>query len=285
MARRRRQAGPGVSRPARLDWPALGWQAVFLGVPLALIAAVSVASRGPYGTLEWGLGLDAYRRLLDPLYCSVFARSLALAGLNTILCAVLAYPIAYWIARAPRKKQGLLVLLVLIPFWTNVLVRLYAWMFILGRAGPLNAMLQAAGLAQEPVEVLFTPGAVVLGLVYEHLPFMILPLYATLEKIDWALVDAARDLYATPAQAFWRVTLPLSRPGLAAGSILVFVWTLGDFVTPDILGGSKIVMAGNLIHQQYLVLRDWPFGSALSFGLMAVVGAGLALARRAEAVR
>ena len=272
-----------MSRHPRLDWPALAWQAAFLGVPLLLIAGVSLASRGPYGTLVWSLSAGAYSRLADSLYISVFARSLALAALNTAVCAVLAYPVAYWIARAPKKKQGLLVLLVLIPFWTNVLVRLYAWMFILGRAGPLNELLRAAGWPYGPVEVLFTPSAVVLGLVYEHLPFMILPLYATLEKIDWALVDAAQDLYASPARAFWQTTLPLSRPGLAAGSILVFVWTLGDFVTPDILGGSKFVMAGNLIHQQYLVLRDWPFGSSLSFGLMAVVGAGILLARRLEA--
>lgn len=255
----------------RLGLPALAWLAVFLGLPMALIAAVSLASRGPYGGVEWRFAVSAYGRLFDALYIGVFARSLALAALNTALCAVLAFPIAYWIARSPKRVQSALVLAVLIPFWTNVLVRLYAWMFILGRSGPFGA------------DILFTPGAVVLGLVYEHLPFMILPLYATLEKLDWSLVDAAQDLYATPAQAFFKVTLPLARPGLAAGAILTFVWTLGDFVTPDILGGSKVVMAGNLIHQQYLVLRDWPFGSALSFGLMAVVAAGLVAARRQEA--
>lgn len=271
-----------MSHHRRLDWPALAWQAVFLAVPLALIVAVSLASRGLYGGVEWRFGLSAYGRLFDSLYVGVFARSLGLAALNTTVCAVLAYPLAYWIARSPKRRQGPLVLLVLIPFWTNVLVRLYAWMFILGRSGPLNAILSALGRRGEPVEFLFTPGAVVLGLVYEHLPFMILPLYATLEKLDWALVDAAQDLYATPAQAFWRVTLPLSRPGLAAGSVLVFVWTLGDFVTPDILGGSKLVMAGNVIHQQYLVMRDWPFGSALSLALMAVVAGCLALSRRQE---
>lgn len=267
----------------RLDWPALAWQSIFLAVPLGLIVAVSLSTRGPYGGIEWQLSLSAYRRLFDALYIEVFARSLLLAALNTAVCAVLAYPLAYWIARAPKRRQGPLVLLVLIPFWTNVLVRLYAWMFILGRSGPLNAVLTAAGRTGEPVDFLFTPGAVVLGLVYEHLPFMILPLYATLEKIDWALVDAAYDLYATPAQAFWRVTLPLSRPGLAAGAVLVFVWTLGDFVTPDILGGSKLVMAGNVIHQQYLIMRDWPFGSALSLALMGVVAGCLALSRRREA--
>lgn len=266
----------------RLGWPALAWLSVFLGVPLVLIGAVSVATKGPYGGVEWSLALSAYGRLFDGLYVGVFARSLALAALNTVLCALLAFPIAYWIARSSKRMQGALVLAVLIPFWTNVLVRLYAWMFILGRSGPLNTALTSV-TGGEPAELLFTRGAVILGLVYEHLPFMILPLYATLEKLDWALVDAAQDLYATPRQAFLKVTLPLARPGLTAGAILTFVWTLGDFVTPDILGGSKVVMAGNLIHQQYLVLRDWPFGSALSFGLMAVVGAGLFAARRQEA--
>lgn len=270
------------SHHRRLGWPALAWLSVFLGAPLGLIAAVSLAAKGPYGGVAWAFSPAAYGRLLDALYVGVFARSLALAALNTALCAVLGFPVAYWMARSTKRAQGALVLAVLIPFWTNVLVRLYAWMFILGRAGPLNAALTAL-TGEEPAELLFTPGAVVLGLVYEHLPFMILPLYATLEKLDWALVDAARDLYATPRQAFLRVTLPLARPGLAAGAILTFVWTLGDFVTPDILGGSKVVMAGNLIHQQYLILRDWPFGSALSLGLMAVVAAGLAAARRQEA--
>ncbi|TBR23213.1 ABC transporter permease [bacterium] len=249
---------------------------------MALIAAVSLATKGPYGGVEWAFSLGAYGRLFDGLYIGVFSRSLALAGLNTLLCAVLGFPIAYWMARSSKRMQGALVLAVLIPFWTNVLVRLYAWMFILGRSGPLNSGLVSLH-GGEPAELLFTRGAVVLGLVYEHLPFMILPLYATLEKLDWALVDAAQDLYATPRQAFFKITLPLARPGLTAGAILVFVWTLGDFVTPDILGGSKVVMAGNLIHQQYLVLRDWPFGSALSLGLMAVVGAGLFAAKRQEA--
>lgn len=266
----------------RLGWPALAWLSVFLGLPLGLIAAVSLAAKGPYGGVAWALSAGAYGRLLDSLYIGVFARSLGLAALNTVLCAVLGFPVAYWMARSSKRMQGALVLAVLIPFWTNVLVRLYAWMFILGRSGPFNSALTALG-GGEPMELLFTPGAVVLGLVYEHLPFMILPLYATLEKLDWALVDAARDLYATPRQAFLKVTLPLARPGLTAGAILTFVWTLGDFVTPDILGGSKVVMAGNLIHQQYLVLRDWPFGSALSLGLMAVVGAGLVAAKRQEA--
>ena len=267
----------------RLGWPALGWLLLFLGVPLGLIAAVSLATKGPYGGVEWSPTLGAYGRLFDSLYIGVFARSLGLAALNTVLCALLGFPMAYWIARSSKRMQGVLVLALLIPFWTNVLVRLYAWMFILGRSGPLNSALGALTGGGEPAELLFTRGAVILGLVYEHLPFMILPLYATLEKLDWALVDAAQDLYATPRQAFFQITLPLARPGLTAGAILTFVWTLGDFVTPDILGGSKVVMAGNLIHAQYLVLRDWPFGSALSFGLMAVVGAGLFAARRQEA--
>jgi spermidine/putrescine transport system permease protein len=271
-----------IKRSRRLFLPALSWLCVFFALPLALIVLVSFAGRGQYGGAEARLDFSSYLRLADGLYLKVFLRSFALAALNTAVCAVLAFPLSYWMARQPKRRQSLLVLLVLIPFWTNVLVRLYAWVFILGRSGPLNAAGMAAGLLKEPAELLFTWRAILIGLVYEHLPFMILPLYAALEKVDWALVDAARDLYATPWRAFTRVVLPLSRPGLVAGGILVFVWTLGDFVTPDLLGGGKNIMVGNLIQQQYLVLRDWPFGSAMSLFLMALVCGGLALYLRQE---
>ena len=271
-----------IKASRRLFLPALAWLCVFFALPLAFIILVSFAARGPYGGAEARFDLSSYLRLADPLYLRIFFRSFALAALNTAVCAVLAFPLSYWMARQPKRRQGLLVLLVLIPFWTNVLVRLYAWVFILGRSGPLNSAGMALGLLGEPAELLFTWRAILIGLVYEHLPFMILPLYAALEKVDWALVDAARDLYATPWRAFTRVVLPLSRPGLVAGGILVFVWTLGDFVTPDLLGGGKNIMVGNLIQQQYLVLRDWPFGSAMSLLLMGLVCGGLALYLRQE---
>lgn len=265
-----------------LLWPSAAWLGVFFALPLGLILLISLSTRGADGGVAWTASPEAWLRLADGLYLSILARSLGAAALNTALCALISFPVAYWMARAPKRLQGPLVLLILIPFWTNILVRLYAWMFILGYAGPLNAAAAALGLIGEPMELLFTRKAVLLGLVYEHLPFMILPLYAAMEKIDWSLVDAARDLYATSWGAFWRVVAPLSAPGLAAGSILVFVWTLGNFITPDLLGGAKHLMVGNLIQQQYLVLRDWPFGSALSLLVMLVTAGGIVLHMRQE---
>ncbi|MBI4055668.1 MAG: ABC transporter permease [Elusimicrobia bacterium] len=270
--------------PTKLKFflPAISWLFLFFLLPLLLIVVVSFASRGDYGGLEWRLGLQNYLRLFDPLYLPVFWRSLCLALSSTFVCIALAYPISIWMARVSKRWQGVLLLLVLIPFWTNVLIRLYAWMFILGRSGLFNSLGQSLGLWGEPLEILFTQKAIFIGLVYSELPFMVLPLYATLEKIDWNLVEAARDLYAGSAQVFWKVILPLSRPGLVAGSILVFVSILGDFVTPDLLGGAKNMMVGNLVQQQYLVVRDWPFGSALSLALMVLITVGIHFYLRQE---
>jgi len=244
---------------------------VLFGVPLLLVLAVSFASRGTYGGIEWALTLDNYTSIADPLYLRIFWRSLWLAVVTTVLCLVMGFPLAYVMARAPKRWQGLLLLLVIIPFWTNFLVRTYAWMFILRTEGLLNQALMALGLIGEPLNLLFTDTAVLIGLVYGYLPFMILPLYATLERLDRSLVEAAWDLYAKPWQVFTRVILPLSKPGVIAGCVLVFIPSLGAYVTPDLLGGARTMMIGNLIQHQYLVVRDWPFGSALSFVLMAGV--------------
>ncbi|MFA6030684.1 MAG: ABC transporter permease [Elusimicrobiota bacterium] len=271
-----------LSARLRLFIPPFSWVAVFYVFPLLLILVVSFAARGQWGGVRWEFHPANYARLLDPLYLKVFARSLVLTSAATLLCAVLAFPISWWMARLPRGRREVALLLVLIPFWTNILVRLYAWMFILGRGGLLNSLLVASGLVSEPLPILYTREAVLLGLVYGQLPFMVLPLYAALEKIDVALLEAARDLYATPWQAFRRVVLPLSKPGLVAGCILVFASTLCDFVTPDLLGGARVALIGNLIQGQYLVVRDWPFGSALALAEMALIGGGLVLYLRAE---
>ena len=236
-------------------------------LPLALVGMVSFLRRAPYGGFEWGL--------LDPLYLPVLTRSFLLSFLTAFLCLVLAFPISYWIATRRKKVQAVLILLVLIPFWTNLLVRLFAWMFLLGNTGFFNVFLQKSGLIRDPLEMLFTRWAVLLGLVYGELPFMILPLYAALEKLDRTLLEAAGDLYAHPWRIFWEVILPLSKPGWVAGSILVFISCLGDFVTPDLMGGARHMLVGNLIQQQYLVVGDWPFGSALSLVLMALTMAGI----------
>ncbi|MEK7656137.1 MAG: ABC transporter permease [Elusimicrobiota bacterium] len=267
---------------SRLSLPAFLWLGVFFILPLLHILLVSFSARGPYGGVRWGLGLGNYLRLSDPLYLVLFLRSLAVAGVSTLLCAALAFPISWWMARLPRPWQGISVLLILIPFWTNILVRLYAWIFILGRSGLFNKAAQALGLISAPWEILYTKEAILLGLVYGHLPFMILPLYAAMEKIDKGLIEAARDLYASSWQVFLRVILPLSKPGLVAGAALVFASIPCDFVTPDLLGGAKNMMLGNLIQQQYLTARDWPFGSAVSLMAMVVIGAGVMVYLRQE---
>lgn len=244
---------------------------VLFGVPLLLVLAVSFASRGTYGGIEWALTFTNYTSIADPLYLRIFWRSLWLAVATTAICLAMGFPLAYVIARAPRRWQGVLLFLVIIPFWTNFLVRTYAWMFILRTEGLLNQALLALGLIHEPLNLLFTDWAVLIGLVYGYLPFMVLPLYAALERLDRSLVEAAWDLYAKPVQVFTRVVLPLSRPGVIAGCVLVFIPSLGAYVTPDLLGGARTMMIGNLIQHQYLVVRDWPFGSSLSFVLMAGV--------------
>lgn len=244
---------------------------VLFGVPLILVLAVSFASRGTYGGIEWVGTLGNYTSIADSLYLRIFWRSLWLAVLTTVICLVMGFPLAYVIARAPKRWQGVLLFLVIIPFWTNFLVRTYAWMFILRTEGLLNQALLSLGLIHEPLNLLFTDMAVLIGLVYGYLPFMVLPLYAALERLDCSLIEAAWDLYAKPMQVFTRVVLPLSKPGMIAGCVLVFIPSLGAYVTPDLLGGARTMMIGNLIQHQYLVVRDWPFGSALSFVLMAGV--------------
>jgi spermidine/putrescine transport system permease protein len=195
-----------------------------------------------------------------------------LAFANTILCLLVGYPFAYYVARREdARTRNILLVLVMVPFWTNFLIRTYAWRVILGSDGTLNTFLLWLGLIREPLPLLFNDGAVIVGLVYGYLPFMVLPLYAAIDRIDFSLMEAAGDLYANGRRAFWHVLLPLSLPGVIAGSVLVFVPSLGAFVTPDLLGGAKTVMIGNLIQSQFLTARDWPFGSAFSVLLMAVV--------------
>jgi spermidine/putrescine transport system permease protein len=265
-----------------LTAPALVWLTLFFLLPLVLVLLISFASRGTYGGVEWTFGLGNYLRLFDPLYGRVFLRSLLLAGLTTGLCLLLGFPMAYFIARAPAKWQGIWLLLVMIPFWTNFLVRTYAWMFILRTEGLLNTGLLWLGLIDQPIEILYTDTAVLIGLVYSYLPFMVFPLYAAIERLDRSLVEAAWDLYASGWAVFWRVVLPLTKPGVIAGCILVFIPSVGAFITPDLLGGARSMMVGNLIQHEYLVVRDWPFGSAVAFVLMGVVMLGVLAYFRVE---
>jgi spermidine/putrescine transport system permease protein len=248
---------------------------VFFLLPLLLVLAISFASRGPYGGVQWSFSLTNYTMIVDPLYLQIYGRSLLLAAATTAMCLLMGYPLAYFIARAPMRWQGVWLLLVIIPFWTNFLVRTYAWMFILRTEGLLNTMLQEAGLIRTPIEILYTDWAVLIGLVYGYLPFKVLPLYAAIERLNRSVVEAAWDLYANGWSVFWRVIFPLTKPGVIAGCLLVFIPSIGAYITPDLLGGAKTMMVGNLIQHEYLVIRDWPFGSAIAFVLMTLVILGV----------
>lgn len=260
------------------DWllaPTLLWMGVFFFAPLFLMLIISFASRGTYGGIEWTLSFANYRALADTLYLQIYLRSFVFATITTALCLLLGFPLAYHIARAPARWQGVWLILVMIPFWTNFLVRTYAWIFILRTEGLLNTVVMGLGLRQDPIEILYTDAAVLIGLVYGYLPFMVLPLYAAIERLDVSVVEAAWDLYASGWSVFWRVVLPLVKPGVIAGCLLVFIPSLGAFITPDLLGGARSMMVGNLIQHEYLVIRDWPFGSAVAFVLMGLVMLGV----------
>ena len=251
--------------------PATIWLLIFFIIPLIIVLVYSFLERGTYGGVTWEFTLKNYQRLANDLYLNIFWRSLGLASLTTLICLIIGYPLAFFIATSSTRWRNLLLFLVIIPFWTNFLVRTYAWIIILRSEGMINTILQSLNLIQEPLNLLFTPFAVIVGLIYGYLPFMILPLYATIERLNFSLVEAAQDLGANQIRTFFRIILPLTLPGIIAGSILVFIPALGAFITPDILGGAKTVMVGNLIQNQFLQARDWPFGSALSMGLMVLV--------------
>lgn len=253
--------------------------AVLFIAPMLIVLGYSLLTRGAYFGQSLPLTFENYTRLVDPLYARVLLRSLLLAAIATALCLVMGFPMALFIARAGRRKT-LYLNLIMLPFWTSFLVRLYAWMFLLRDTGLINTALQSAGLVHQPLPLLYNDGAVILGLVYGQLPFMVLPLFATIERLDRTLFEAAADLGARPRATFLRVMLPLCQPGIVAGCVLVFIPCLGAYLVPDLLGGGKSVMIGNLVQNQFTTARDWPFGSALSLTLMTLVMAGLLLVLR-----
>lgn len=251
--------------------PATIFLVIFFVVPLLILLLYSFLERGNYGGINWIFTLDNYQRLGNGIYWGVLGRSCWLAFLTTIACLLIGYPIAFFIATRSKQWRNILLLLVIIPFWTNFLVRTYAWMILLRTEGVINTTLQNLHFIDQPLTLLFTPFAVAVGLIYGYLPFMILPLYATIERFNFTLVEASHDLGANDLKTFWRVMLPLTRRGIMAGSFLVFIPSVGAFITPDLLGGAKTIMIGNLIQNQFLKSRDWPFGSTLSILMMAVV--------------
>jgi len=261
--------------------PAVVWLAVFFLLPLVLIAIVSLGTRDELGRIVLAdLSLRNYERAFNPDYLPTLVNALRYALLTTVASLLIGYPIAYWISRYGGRHKVLLLVLVLLPFWTSWLIRTYAWMIILRDNGIVNGFLQAVGLTSEPIILLNTDFAVVLGMTYGFLPFTILPIYIAIDRLDGNLVGAARDLYASGRSAFLHVTLPLSMPGVVAASILTFIPSMGDFVTPDLLGGAQQTTIAKVIQERFLDGRDWPFGSALGFILIAVTLVGTVVALR-----
>lgn len=251
--------------------PALLWLLLFILAPLAIVVVVSMATRGPYGRTVYEFTPSNFLRAFDPLYLRAYWRTAWIATTTTLLCAVVSYPVAYYLAlRAPERWKRALLVLTVIPFWTSFLIRTYAWILLLRSEGVINSALMGTGLIGAPLRLLYSDFAVLVGQVYGELPFMILPIYVSLDRLDIRLLEAAQDLGANRFWTFVKITLPLSRPGLIAGIALVFIPSLGAFITPDLLGGAKSVMIGNLIQNQFAQLNQ-PFGSALSLMLTAAV--------------
>ena len=255
------------SRPGWVAWallaPMVFWLLAFVVIPGAILLVYSFCERDEVGGVIFSFTIKNYGRVFDPVYLRIFGRSVGYAAVTTALCVVIGYPVAYYIARVEESLRNKLLLLVMVPFWTSFLIRTYAWITILKQEGLLNSFVQSMGLDIGPFNLLYTPTAVIIGLVYAYLPFMILPIYGSAEKLDNSLIEAAYDLGAGPVRAFSSVIVPLTMPGIAAGTLLVFVPAIGMFAITDLMGGAKVPMIGNVIQNQFLQARDWPFGAAL----------------------
>lgn len=265
---------------------------IFLLVPLALVVMISLVEGGRYGGVIWSFDNGtAYERLLytprldgtvelNVSFLTIFARSLMLAAMTTLICFLIAFPAAFYISRCPAWAKNILLLLIMFPFWSNLLVRTTSWIILLRDQGLVNQMLMGLGLTSNPLTLLYTNGSILVGLVYVYIPFMILPIFTSLERLDFRLVEASFDLFASRMKTLRHVILPLTIPGIAAGSILVFIPSLGAFITPDLLGGGKKLMLGSLIQMQFTTGRNWPYGASLSVLLLALVLVALFLNAR-----
>ncbi|AWS48237.1 ABC transporter permease [Streptosporangium sp. 'caverna'] len=251
--------------------PGLTYLIVLLLVPLALLLSYIPFRRGRFGGIVYELTGENFTRLIDPLYLDVVLGSLKIATIATVIALLVGYPTAYLIAQLPRKWKTIALVAIVLPFWTNFLVRIYAWIILLSGPGLVNSTLMDLGLIDKPLELLYNQGTIITGLVYSYLPLMVLPLYAAIEKLDPQLREASANLGARPARTFLSVTLPLTLPGVITGCLFVFVPSFGNFVVPELLGGGRSIMVGNLIRDQFLKARDWPFGATLSLALIAVL--------------
>lgn len=252
-----------------------GWLALFVLVPNLMVIATSFLSRDPDQLVQMSFSLESYLRLLDPLYFSILLQSTQFAITATVCCLLLAYPFAFAVVKAPKALRPILLFLLIVPFWTNSLIRTYALKIFLGKKGLLNDALLSLGVIDTPIRFINTETAVVLGMIYILLPFMVFPIYSSLEKLDVRLIEASRDLGASSLQTFLKITLPLTTPGILAGALLVFLPAMGMFYVADLLGGAKNLLVGNIIKTQFLTIRDWPFGSAASVLLTLAMGAML----------
>jgi spermidine/putrescine transport system permease protein len=257
--------------------PVVIWMVCFLAIPLLLVIAVSFLTRGTYGGIDFTFTLNNYVRIMDPLYVNILWNSLIISFFCTVLCLVFGYPFAYFVARSLIKYRSMLLMLIIVPFWTNSLIRTYAWIILLRTEGVINSYLMKLGIIAEPLALMYNNFSIGVGLVYTLFPFMVLPLYASIEKLDRSYLEAASDLGATPWRSFLKVTLPLTMPGIVSGSLLVFIPSLGLFFISDLMGGSKVMLIGNLIKNQFLTARDWPFGAAISIVLMIITFVLIAL--------
>jgi len=251
---------------------AVGWLLVFVFLPNLMIIGTSFLTRDDANFVSMVFTLDNYTRLVDPLYAQVLIHSLNMALIATLACLVLGYPFAWFLASLPARVRPLLLFLLIVPFWTNSLIRVYGLKLFLSTKGYLNEFLLWTGLIDTPIRIMFTPGAVIIGLVYILLPFMVMPLYSSIEKLDKPLLEAARDLGASKLQTFLRIILPLTMPGIIAGGLLVMLPAMGMFYISDLMGGAKNLLIGNVIKSQFLTIRDWPFGAATSIMLTLVMG-------------
>ncbi len=252
------------NRKSILAWPYVLWIILFTILPLLIIVLFSFTEKTEMGSISMVFTLDNYRKFFQPLYLNVLKRSVILAVVSTVMCLIVGYPMAYIMSRAPRKKRNLMATLFVLPLWTNFLLRTYAWMGLLREQGLVNEFLRAIGLIERPLQLLYNNGAVVMGMVYNFLPFMVLPIYSVLVKLDDSLLEAAHDLGANDVKVFQKVIFPLSLPGVATGIYMVFMPAVSTFVLSDLLGGSHTILLGNLIENQFRNARNWQFGSAIS---------------------
>lgn len=266
VRKKRKNALPAIATAG----PVSAWMILFVTIPMIYIIIISFMSRSVFGDVVMEPSLESYSTILDPTYFKVILESIKIAGITTGLCLLIGYPLAYFIARKPKDVAARLITLLMIPFWTSSLMRLNSWLTFFQQKGPVNSLLLTMGLIDEPISFLYTNGLVMLGLLTNMLPFAVLPLYSTIEKLDKSLLEASSDLGANKRTTFLRITLPITFPGLFSAIILVFIPSLGIYTVTDILGGGKVLFIGNIIKNQFGLVRNWPLGAALSVLLMVI---------------